>query len=74
MDSWRAGDTGVAIGAPWLGAVLLTVWRGHARIAGFTASLVSVAASVLLLLAAPAGRSLHEALMVLFSCLTWGRR
>ena len=60
----------VAIGAPCLGAILLAAWRRHARIAGFTASLVSVAASVLLLLAAPHGESLREALMVLFSCLT----
>lgn len=61
---------GAAIGAPWLGAILLAAWRRHARIIGFTASLVSVAASVLLLLAAPAGESLRQALMVLFSCLT----
>jgi NADH-quinone oxidoreductase subunit M len=60
----------VAAGAPWLGAILLLARRRHARIVGFTASLVSVAASVLLLLAAPGGESLREALMVLFSCLT----
>jgi NADH-quinone oxidoreductase subunit M len=62
--------SGVAIGAPWLGAILLMAWRRHARIVGFMASLVSVAASVLMLLVAPAGESLREALMVLFSCLT----
>ena len=39
----------------WQQSVLMA-WRRHARIVGFTASLVSVAASVLLLLAAPAGR------------------
>ncbi len=61
---------GVAIGAPWLGAILLMVWRRHARIVGFAASLVSVAASVLLLLAEPPAQSLRESLMVLFSCLT----
>lgn len=61
--------SGVAIGAPWLGAILLMAWRRHARVWGFTASLVSVAASILLLLAAPVGESLREALMVLFSCL-----
>ena len=59
-----------AIGAPWLGAILLMAWRSHARIVGFLASLVSVAATVGLLLAAHAGDSLREALMVLFSCLT----
>jgi len=62
--------SGVAIACPWLGAILLMAWRRHARVAGFTVSLVSVAASMLLLLAAPAGESLRQALMVLFSCLT----
>lgn len=60
----------VAIGAPWLGAILLVAWRRHPRIVGFSSSLVSVTASVLLLLAAPGGESLRESLMVLFSCLT----
>lgn len=59
---------GVAIGAPLLGAIAMA-WRRHTRIAGFTAALVSVMASVLLLLRAPAGESLREALMVLFSCV-----
>jgi len=62
--------TAIAIGAPWLGAMLLIPGGRHARIVGFTASLVSVAASAGLLLAAPAGESLREALMVLFSSLT----
>jgi len=62
--------SGIAIGAPWLGAILLMVWRRHTRNVGFTTSLLSVAASTLLLLRAPAGESLREALMVLFSCLT----
>jgi NADH-quinone oxidoreductase subunit M len=62
--------TFVAIGAPWVGAILLITWRRHARIAGFTASLISVVASVLLVLAASGGGSLREALMVLYSCLT----
>jgi NADH-quinone oxidoreductase subunit M len=61
---------GLAIAAPWVGGVLLMAWRRQTRTLGFTASLVSVAASVLLLRAAPAGESLSEALMVLFSCLT----
>lgn len=63
---------GIAIGVPWLAAAVLTVWRRQARMAGFLASLVSVAASALLLLAAPKGQSLYEALMLLFSCLTAG--
>lgn len=62
--------SGVAIAAPWVGGVLLLAFRGQTRIVGFMASLISVAASVVLLRAAPAGASLHEALMVLFSCLT----
>jgi len=62
--------TGIAITAPWFAAVLLIVRRRAARIIGVTASLVSVAASVLLLLTAPSGESLGESLMVLYSCLT----
>jgi NADH-quinone oxidoreductase subunit M len=62
--------TGVAVGAPWFAAILLMARRGSARIVGFAASLVSVAVSVLLLLAAPGGDSLREALMVLYSSLT----
>src|SRR5579863_4170059 len=71
--AWNPGAPvldGMAIGAPWLAAAVLVVWRGQARMVGFLASLVSVAASTLLLLAAPQGESLYEALMVLFSCLT----
>jgi NADH-quinone oxidoreductase subunit M len=72
--SWVSGPaiSGVAIGAPWFAAVLLMAWRRHARIVGFTASLVAAGASALLLLGAPAGESLYEALMLLFSCLTAG--
>jgi NADH-quinone oxidoreductase subunit M len=72
--AWISGAvvTGVAIGTPWSAAVLLIAWPRHARIVGFMAALVSAAASALLLLAAPAGESLYEALMLLFSCLTAG--
>jgi NADH-quinone oxidoreductase subunit M len=62
--------TGVAITVPWLAAILLMASRRHTRFVGFMAALVSLAASVGLLLAAPAGESLRESLMVLFSCLT----
>jgi NADH-quinone oxidoreductase subunit M len=68
----RSVVIGIAIVAPWFAAVLLTAWRRHARIVGVTASLVPAAASALLLQAAPAGESLYEALMLLFSCLTIG--
>lgn len=62
--------SGLAIAVPWFAAILLMAWRRHARIVGFTASLISGAASAGLLVAAPTGESLPEALMVLFSCLT----
>src|SRR5580693_1294236 len=71
--AWNPGALvldSIAIGAPWLAAAVLMVWRDQARMVGFLASLVSVAASALLLLAAPQGDSLYEALMLLFSCLT----
>jgi NADH-quinone oxidoreductase subunit M len=42
------------------------------RVLGFTAALVSVIASALLLPDAPANESLKETLMVLYSCLTLG--
>ncbi len=61
---------GVAIAVPWLAAILLMAWRRHTRTVGFLASLVSLAASAGLLLAAPAAESLSASLMVLFSCLT----
>ncbi len=72
--AWIPGAvvTGVAIGTPWSAAVLLMAWQRHARIVGFMAALASAAASALLLLAAPAGESVYEALMLLFSCLTAG--
>ncbi len=62
----------VAIAVPWLAAILVAVTRRQTRVIGFAASLISVLASSLLLLAAPAGESLYEALMVLFSCLALG--
>ena len=62
--------TTVAIAAPWFAAILVALAKRHARVIGFSASLVSVLASALLLHATPARESLNEALMVLFSCLT----
>jgi NADH-quinone oxidoreductase subunit M len=64
--------TALAIGAPWIAGLLVAVDRRHPRVIAFTAALVSVAASALLLRVAPARESLDEALMVLFSCLTLG--
>jgi NADH-quinone oxidoreductase subunit M len=64
--------TAVAIGAPWMACVLAAVTRRQLRAIAFAAVVVSVAASLLLLKAAPAGESLKEALMLLYSCLTLG--
>ena len=64
--------SGVAISVPWFAAALVALYRRHTRVIGFLAALVSVVASALLLREAPAGESLYEALMLLFSCLTLG--
>jgi NADH-quinone oxidoreductase subunit M len=61
---------GIAIAVPWFAAFLVAVYRRQARVAGFLAALVSVTACALLLLGAPAGDSLYQALMLLYSCLT----
>ena len=64
--------TCVSIGVPWFAAVLLTGYRRHARTVGCIAALVSILASAVLLWQAPVGASLYQALMLLFSCLTFG--
>jgi len=64
--------TAAAIALPWLGALAAAVWRRHARAIGFVASLAAVAASALLLRAAPEREWLNQSLMLLFSCLTAG--
>lgn len=64
--------TGASIGVPWFAAILVTVYRRHARIVGCIAALVSILASAVLLWEAPVGASLFQALMLLFSCLTFG--
>ena len=60
----------VAIGAPWLFAILAAVIRRQERVIGFIAASVSVLASGILLRAATTEDVPTEALMVLFSCLT----
>src|SRR5262249_42899645 len=62
----------IAISAPWLAAALLAVYHRNTRVIGFAAAMVSVMSSAVLLLAAPQGESLYQALMLLFSCLTAG--
>src|SRR5579871_1346716 len=63
---------GIAISVPWFAALVVAAHRRHTRVIGFFAALVSVVACSLLLLAAPGGESLYQALMLLFSCLTLG--
>ena len=64
--------TAVAIGGPWLAAILTIAGRRHVRIVGCGAALVSAVASALLLVAAPPSESLKQTLMLLYSCLTLG--
>jgi NADH-quinone oxidoreductase subunit M len=61
-----------AISVPWLAALLVALNHRQTRVIGFIASAVSVLASALLLQMAPAGESLYQALMLLFSCLALG--
>jgi NADH-quinone oxidoreductase subunit M len=58
-----------AIAVPWAGAILAAATQRSERAIGFSAALVSVLTSALLLHAAAARDSLGDALMVLFSCL-----
>jgi NADH-quinone oxidoreductase subunit M len=63
---------GVAIFVPWFAAPIAMADRRHTRVIGFFAALVSVVACSLLLIGAPPGESLYQALMLLYSCLTLG--
>jgi NADH-quinone oxidoreductase subunit M len=63
---------GVAIAVPWLAALLVATYRRRTRVLSFLAALVSVVVCALLLETAPTGKSLYQALMLLFSCLTLG--
>ena len=63
--------TGVSVGVPWFAAVLITGCRRHARIIGCVAAFVSIVGSLVLLADAPNSESLYQALMLLFSCLTF---
>jgi NADH-quinone oxidoreductase subunit M len=64
--------TAVAIGVPWLAAIVAALARRRPREIGVAAALASAAASALLPRQATAGHSLDYALMMLFSCLTLG--
>ena len=62
----------VAIAVPWFAALVIALYRRHVRIIGFVAALISVVACALPLSASPAGQSLYQAVMLLYSCLTLG--
>ena len=64
--------TGISIGVPWFAAALVAGYRRQARIVGCVAALVSITVSALLLADAPKSESLYQALMLLFSGLTFG--
>ena len=64
--------TSVSIGVPWFAAALVSGYRRHARIVGCIAALASIVGSAMLLADAPKSESLYQALMLLFSCLTFG--
>jgi NADH-quinone oxidoreductase subunit M len=62
----------VAIGIPWVAALIVAVYRRHVRTIGFLGALLSVFACAVPISAARPGQSLEQALMLLFSCLTLG--
>jgi len=64
--------TVVAISVPWFATIVAAVTKCQVRVVGFSASLISLVASALLLNATSAAESLNAALMVLFSSLTLG--
>jgi len=64
--------TSVSIAAPWLAAIVLSIYRRQARVVGCIAALLSIIASTALVWKAPEGESLYETLMLLFSCLSFG--
>lgn len=72
MEDRAATLTVVAISVPWFASIVVAVTKRQTRVVAFVASLISVLASVVLLRGAPAGESLYQALMVLFSCLALG--
>jgi NADH-quinone oxidoreductase subunit M len=64
--------TVIAISVPWCAAIMAIVAKRQVRVIGFSASLVSLAASALLPNAISAAESSTAALMILFSSLTLG--
>jgi NADH:ubiquinone oxidoreductase subunit 4 (chain M) len=72
MADTRLVLTVVAISAPWFASIAAGITERGIRVVGFSASLISLAASALLLNAMSAAESLNAALMLLFSFLTLG--
>src|SRR6516162_6990869 len=64
--------TGASVAAPWLAAIVVSIYRRQGRVVGCIAALLSAIASTVLVWKAPQGESLYETLMLLFSCLTFG--
>jgi len=62
----------VSIAVPWAAAIVVTALRRHLRTLACMAALGSIVVSAVLLREAPKGESLYQALMLLFSCLTFG--
>jgi NADH-quinone oxidoreductase subunit M len=69
MADWTSALSVVAIGVPSIAVIPAAISPRQARAIGCAAAAVSVLASALLLRAAPAGESLGESLMLLFSCI-----
>jgi len=62
-----------AIGTPWIAVIFAAFLNErYSRAVTFAAAAISAVASAVLLEGAPAGQSLEESLMLLYSCLTLG--
>lgn len=72
MTDPRLVLTVVAISVPWFAVMVAAVTQRQVRAVGFSASLISLIASALLLNATSSAESLNAALMALFSSLTLG--
>lgn len=64
--------TSVSIGVPWFAALVVAGYRRQVRIVGCIAAFVAIVGSAVLLANAARVDSLYQALMLLFSCLTFG--
>ena len=62
----------VAVGVPWLAALVAAVFRRQSRSIAFAAALVATTASLFLLRIAPASESLDEVVMLLYSAIAVG--